>query len=57
LSTAKWVRKASIFGSGGQQILAGRDVVKVDLVNNPLDIGPFGVDGIVVKTENMSDSM
>jgi hypothetical protein len=34
---------------------AGTHVVKMDLVNSPLDIGPFGVDGIVVKTEKMSD--
>jgi hypothetical protein len=39
------------------QMDAGTHVVKMDLVNNPLDIGPFGVDGIVVKTENMSDTM
>ncbi len=40
---------------GGQQILAAPHVMEMDEQDNPVGIGSLGVDGIVVKAEELSD--
>jgi hypothetical protein len=43
------------FGFGREQILPGAHLVKMSEPGNPVHIGSLGVDGIVVKTEHLSD--
>jgi hypothetical protein len=43
------------FGFGGKKVFTGPHVVETNKPNDPVQIGSFGVNGVVVQTEYLSD--
>jgi len=42
-------------GFGGEEVLTGPHAVETNKPHDPVHVGPFGVNGVVVQTEYLSD--